>query len=202
MPQRVEEVFRRIAGPARRSSGSPTNISASLTANGSDASGGLSAAAQEIAQLRAQFTLNTQLIAANTDAIQANTHSRSSAGSGSGSSSSSPLSNALGFLSPVAKGIMSLFGLGSSPAPVQLPVYTPPPSISLEGSLSAIPASVTSSAAAPVATTSQPAAAPQITVQVHAMDSQSFMDRSTDIANAVRDAMLNLHPINDVIANL
>jgi hypothetical protein len=34
------------------------------------------------------------------------------------------------------------------------------------------------------------------------MDSQSFMDRSGDIANSVREAMLNLHPINDVVANL
>jgi uncharacterized protein YggE len=45
-------------------------------------------------------------------------------------------------------------------------------------------------------------AAPQITVNVHAMDSQSFMDRSSDIANAVREAMLNSHSINDVIASL
>jgi hypothetical protein len=28
------------------------------------------------------------------------------------------------------------------------------------------------------------------------------MDRSADIASAVREAMLNLHPINDVVANL
>jgi hypothetical protein len=45
-------------------------------------------------------------------------------------------------------------------------------------------------------------AASQITIHVSAMDSQSFMDRSTDIANAVREAMLNLHPINDVVASL
>ena len=42
----------------------------------------------------------------------------------------------------------------------------------------------------------------QVTVNVSAMDSQSFMDRSGDIASAVREAMLNLHPINDVVANL
>lgn len=47
-----------------------------------------------------------------------------------------------------------------------------------------------------------PPAAPSITVNVSAMDSQSFLDRSNDIASAVREAMLNLHPINDVIANL
>jgi hypothetical protein len=49
---------------------------------------------------------------------------------------------------------------------------------------------------------SQANSAPQITVNVNAMDSQSFMDHSTDIANAVREAMLNMHPINDVVASL
>jgi len=34
------------------------------------------------------------------------------------------------------------------------------------------------------------------------MDSRSFMDHSSDIAQAVRDAMLNMHSINDVISNL
>jgi hypothetical protein len=51
-------------------------------------------------------------------------------------------------------------------------------------------------------TRSQASPQRQITVHVNAMDSQSFMDRSGDIASAVREAMLNLHPINDVVANL
>jgi hypothetical protein len=41
-----------------------------------------------------------------------------------------------------------------------------------------------------------------ILVQVQAMDSQSFMDHSQDIAQAVRQAMLNLHSVNDVIMDL
>jgi hypothetical protein len=45
-------------------------------------------------------------------------------------------------------------------------------------------------------------AAPQITVNVQAMDARSFMDRSNDIAMAVRDAMLNLNSINDVVNDL
>ena len=44
--------------------------------------------------------------------------------------------------------------------------------------------------------------AQQITVQVQAMDSQSFLDHSDDIAQAVRQAMLNMNSINDVITNL
>jgi hypothetical protein len=41
-----------------------------------------------------------------------------------------------------------------------------------------------------------------ILVQVQAIDSQSFMDHSNDIAAAVRQAMLNMHSVNDVIADL
>jgi uncharacterized protein YggE len=46
------------------------------------------------------------------------------------------------------------------------------------------------------------AATPQITVNVQAMDARSFMDRSNDIALAVRDAMLNMNAINDVVNEL
>ncbi len=45
-------------------------------------------------------------------------------------------------------------------------------------------------------------AAAQITVNVQAMDARSFMDRSNDIALAVRDAMLNMNAINDVVNEL
>ena len=43
---------------------------------------------------------------------------------------------------------------------------------------------------------------PGITVNVQAMDARSFLDRSDDIAAAVRDAMLNLNSINDVVNDL
>jgi len=46
------------------------------------------------------------------------------------------------------------------------------------------------------------AGAAQITVNVQAMDSQSFLDHSNDIAQAVRAAMLNSNSINDVVNNL
>lgn len=42
----------------------------------------------------------------------------------------------------------------------------------------------------------------QVTVQVQAMDSRSFLDRSEDIARAVREAMLHSHALNDVINEL
>ena len=45
-------------------------------------------------------------------------------------------------------------------------------------------------------------AAPQVTVNIQAMDAQSILDRSGDIAQAVRSAMLNMSAINDVISDL
>jgi hypothetical protein len=50
--------------------------------------------------------------------------------------------------------------------------------------------------------TASAGAAPQITVNVQAMDARSFLDRSTEIAAAVRDAMLHLNSINDVVTDL
>ena len=45
-------------------------------------------------------------------------------------------------------------------------------------------------------------AAPQITVNVQAMDAQSLLDHSSEIAQAVRGAMLSMSSINDVVNEL
>ncbi|SPE39712.1 conserved hypothetical protein [Candidatus Sulfopaludibacter sp. SbA3] len=39
-------------------------------------------------------------------------------------------------------------------------------------------------------------------MNVQAMDAQSFMDYSSQIAQAVRGAMLNLNSVNDVVSEL
>ena len=46
------------------------------------------------------------------------------------------------------------------------------------------------------------ASQPQVTLHIQALDTQSILNRSTDIAQAVRQAMLQSHPINDVVADL
>ena len=141
------------------------------------------------------------MIAANTQALQSNTSTQSSHSVAStvGNVASGFLGGSLGFLSPIVSGIMSLFGGGGS-TPTPLTTYTPPPPIAIDGFLQPQTSSTSQSAAK--ASTPAAAAPTQVTVHVNAMDSQSFMDRSSDIANAVREAMLNLHPINDVISNL
>ena len=47
-----------------------------------------------------------------------------------------------------------------------------------------------------------PVAGPQISIQVNALDSRSFMDHSDEIAQAVRQAMLNSHSLNDVVNDI
>lgn len=42
----------------------------------------------------------------------------------------------------------------------------------------------------------------QVTIQVQAMDSRSFLDHSAEIAQAVREAMLNMHALNDVVNDI
>jgi hypothetical protein len=48
----------------------------------------------------------------------------------------------------------------------------------------------------------QSASPAQVVVQVNAMDSRSFMDHSDDIARAVREAILNMHPLTDAVSEL
>jgi hypothetical protein len=105
-------------------------------------------------------------------------------------------------------GLLGLFGVGSSnSAPAPLPFYTPPPGIQISDTLRSATPNV--AAAGDIASNRNASSASNgaggathVTVNVSAMDSQSFMDRSSDIASAVREAMLNLHPINDVVASL
>jgi hypothetical protein len=117
------------------------------------------------------------------------------------------LNGGLGFLS-LGLQIANLFRGGKKEPPPLLPSQSPA-SVDLEvantdsilagfplvsrGQRGEIRAGERSTAASP---------APQVVVNVSAMDSQSFMDRSDDIARAVRDAMLHMHPINDVVGEI
>jgi len=334
----LEETINTIAPSRERGIPNPPTLSVGVSSDNGDLTNALSQAGQQIQQLQTAYQQQADLITQNTQALQSNTSSHgSSPGSTLGSIASSLFGGALGFLSPIISGIASLFGGSSTPA--ALPVYTPPPPVSINGVLQSAPASSAQTAEAatstPAASTLSPAgqqvsqlqqsvsnqsqshalalntlattgdtansqtansvtnlfggssstsiqpegassdgpsgaalgylaqiasaltnptgagssvssqlpiytppaavpvsgvpqpqsaatqpqsassasgqsgsggtqssAAPQITVNVSAMDSQSFMDRSDDIASAVRAAMLNMHPINDVVADL
>jgi hypothetical protein len=99
-------------------------------------------------------------------------------------------------LAPLALSIAKLFG-GDEEAATTFEKYDLPASQSASvanvgGPLQGLPQAVRG-------TGSEVRSVPQVVVNVSAMDSQSFMDRSDDIARAVRSAMLHMHPLNDVI---
>ena len=156
--------------------------------------------------------------------------SASTAGSGGSTAesvASTVLESGLGMV-PLIVGLLGLFEGGGTPAPT-LEKYAMPSKQYFEGSdtggvmsdadyeqmgmprtYSATPDGIsapTSGAAAPSTIGSGSSAAggagaAQITVNVQAMDSQSFLDHSNDIAQAVRAAMLNSNSINDVVNSL
>jgi hypothetical protein len=193
----IEEAFKAVKPKGRKGIPNPPTIGVGITSNNTDLAASLSQAGQQIAQLQSAYQQQASLITANTQAIQGNTSAqaaRSALSTAGGLASSLLGGGGLGLLSPLISGIASLFGGSSAPKP--LPFYVPPPPVAINGTLN----SATPNAASAGGT--QPAAPSQVTVNVNAMDSKSFLDHSTDIANAVREAMLNMHPINGVVASL
>lgn len=149
--------------------------------------------------------------------VGANTHggvavSQGSTGSTIESVAESVLEGGLGIV-PLVTGLMGLFGGGGEEKP-QLEKYQMPSAISFEsddsgGALAAADSDQTGAVrlygdggGTGAGGASPSSATPQITVNVQAMDAQSFMDYSSQIAQAVRSAMLNLSSINDVVSEL
>ncbi len=109
-------------------------------------------------------------------------------------------------LSPLLGGVLSLFGSNKPEAPPPLPKYSLPAPIRIDAGLT-----TGSTATSPNVDYTQDgmprairsaAPAQQITVQVQAFDSRSFIEHSEEIARAVRHAVLNSHALNDVVNEL
>jgi hypothetical protein len=187
-------------------------------AGGSTAGGvlqsGNSDVTTQLASLTTQITSLTSIqqsqisaLQDNTQAVTQNTTSKTSSGSSVASTVESAASSFLGgglsSLSPLLGGLLSLFGGGSQTVAAPAPFMLPGPVQSQAGVTASAPGQVS-----PVSygETGQPraqsSASPQVTIQVNAMDSQSFLDHSDDIAMAVKQAILNSSSLNDVISNL
>lgn len=132
-------------------------------------------------------------------------------GSGGGTSAwdvVSPILSTIGRGIPLVSGLLSLFAGGDSQQTVEpLVKYSLPPSIQLNAGLFDRGRTIDTvdyfDNGAPRATNSavtQTGSGSQVVVQVHAIDSQSFLDHSDEIADAVRTAILNSHPLADVIS--
>ncbi len=225
----IEEVFREVAPTRTRGIPGTPVLTTGVSGASTDLGQSLTQAGQEIGQLRQSYQQQVDFITANTQALQGNTAAQASHSTSSalGGIASRFLHGITGIVSPIFSGIAHLFGGGSS-SPEPLPVYKAPPSIAIDAILGGPSPSSGVSTGSPgsggtvgsfgnnISTgldIGLPAGPGQvsgagssvtsnITVHVNAMDSQSFMDRSSDIASAVREAMLNNHPINSVVADL
>jgi hypothetical protein len=161
----------------------------------------------QIDRLRAVAQIQANIIADNTKAVTSNTSTQASSG---GSSGVSAVNNALSkytggvfSLSPLISGLAKLFGGGGPSTPPPLQVYTAPEAVQFEGEVTRSTNTTDwSGSEGTKSGTPVVPSAPQITVQVSAMDSRSFLDHSQEIARAVRDAMLNSHSLNDVVNDL
>src|SRR4051794_14775134 len=129
-----------------------------------------------------------------TPALGATAATSSKTGASEGSGTTRTVVNAVldGMgLSPVLRGLFSLFGGGDEEPLPPLPRYAAPSAVSLN-------AGIRRSSSSPVAidygqageTREFAAPGPQVVVNVNAMDTQSFLDRSDDIAQAVKRALL------------
>jgi len=146
-------------------------------------------------------------LAANTQALTLSATSQSGgAASATGNVAKSAVKWLTGGLTmaPLVSAVVGLFKK-EKPESVPLPTYTLPPAIHLEGALPSqfsgptlavdygqdgLPRAVPASARY---------SGPPIAIQVQAIDSRSFLDHSSEIAGAVRQAILNGHVLTDVV---
>jgi hypothetical protein len=144
----------------------------------------------------------------NTRAVWENTAAQATSGGGSGlASAGRTVWKILGSgltLSPIWKGLAGLFGGSKVEEAAPLPAYVPPPAVRLEGEVSrrGREEQYGWEWEQLVRRPTETRAVPQITVQVQAMDSRSFLDHSEEIARAVREAMLHSHSLNDVVSEV
>lgn len=197
------------AGVGSASGGASGSLTGALQSGNSDVTEQLTELATQITSLTSAQQEQISALQDNTQAVAQNTSSKSGSGSSVAgtveSAASSFLGGGLASLSPLLGGILSLFGGGGGQTlAVPAPFMLPQPVQSQTGVTSSSPGQV-----APVSygESGQPRAqgantSPQVTVQVNAMDSQSFLDHSDDIAMAVKQAILNSSSLNDVIADL
>lgn len=171
----------------------------------------LRALTTQIDALRGVYQAQTAQTLENTAAVAQNTRSKASEVVSTVASVAQATGSALGgglAVSPLISGIAKLFGIGRERQ--ELPSLTPfalPTAVSLDGGLTQAGASPVAGVSygqsgLPRAIALAPTAGTTISVNVQTIDARSFLDHSDNIARAVREAMLNSHPLNDVIAEI
>jgi len=217
--QIVLDAFRQANGSTGGGSDVQALVQELLPQTGDDFSSALAAASRQIDALRSANQALAEVVQNNTQAVTQNSAAQSGGkgvASTVGSVASTLFGSGLGLI-PLVTSLAHLFGGENSElAPALLP-YTAPAPLRLDLGDTA-QANTGIAGFAPVvygqnglprlarddgeARSSGPVAGPQISIQVNALDSRSFMDHSYEIAQAVRQAMLNSHSLNDVVNDI
>jgi hypothetical protein len=166
----------------------------------------------ELARHVTDLNLSQQTLAEatqdNTQAVTRNTVAKGSGGSSVASTVGHIASSLFGgglSLSPMISGLMSLFGSGNKQTVAPLVPFQMPAPVQHQAGLTGgptgqiVPVDYGQGGQVRPPTASS---APQINIQVNALDSRSFLDHSEEIARAVRAAILNSNSLNDVISDL
>ncbi len=173
----------------------------------------------QIEQLSLLTSQQNAQVRENTEALIQNTVSKGSAASNALNATKNVASMfGVGMLvSPIISGIAKLFGGGKREEPPPLVPFAKPASISLEAAVAGTgnqytafdynqmgqPRRLAPSMSQEVATNSNGSGVTQnVTIQIQALDSRSILDRSEDIAGALKEAMLNSHSVNGLINEL
>ena len=178
-------------------------------------SSALTEAARQVAGLVSTNQTLVDTLQNNTAAVQQNAAGKGTSGSSTASTVESIASAVFGSglgLIPLVSSLVGLFGGGSQAQPSLLK-YAAPAALNVSladtpgsnNGISSFPGVVYGQNGLPQAapqTQAPSSAGPQISIQVNALDSQSFMDHSYEIAQAVRSAMLNMNSLNDVVSDL
>jgi hypothetical protein len=199
-----------IAQVSEQQSSNPAPVAAQQTLAVGDTTALL---ADVIGQAREQQSSKPAPIPAANQTQTGTQTGSSSSGSTSGTVEKTMLEAEAGLPLLIA-GLVSAFGGGGSSTPPPLVKYAMPAAVDFQaaesqGQVSGLdydqmgtPRSYAAAGTSGTANGTASGGAPQITFNVQAMDARSFMDRSGDIALAVREAMLNLNSINDVVNDL
>jgi hypothetical protein len=163
----------------------------------------LSSLAEQLGNLTSVEQSQISATQDNTTALGQNTTTKGSGGTAGGTLGGIASSILGSGLSPIISGLVSLFD-GSSTQNLSAPTpFMLPPAVNYQagvtGTGQVTPVDSRQNGQPRV---QQASSSPQVTVQVNAMDSQSFLDHSDDIANAVKAALLNSHSLSDVITDL
>jgi hypothetical protein len=163
----------------------------------------ISALTTQLGGLNSSQQTQTTATQDNTQALSQNTATKGS-GSSVGSTVGSIASSLFGGgLSPILSGLIGLFSGGSSSQTTTvLPRFQLPAPVQYQAGLSASGVQPVDQSQGGQVRTPSANPAPQINIQVNALDSQSFLDHSDEIARAVKAAMLSSSSLNDVIADL